>query len=151
MLFCVPVGWLTDLYGVGKINLLGNILVAILGFPVFLWLRDGAQDTVMIYLCIGGVMGFMQTFLGSTIYLYVSEMFPTEVRFAATGLSYNLAVGLFGGCAPLYCEFASNYVDLFPGYYLAFCGGLSSATMIYCRWLSSQGLLQASHIRGNPY
>ena len=94
--FALPVGWLVDKYGMGKINLLGNLLVGIMGVPLFACLYSSADNIIVIWVVLGLIMGFLQTFLGATIYLVVSEMFPINVRYTATGLGYNLAVGLFG-------------------------------------------------------
>jgi MFS transporter, MHS family, proline/betaine transporter len=48
------------------------------------------------------------------------EMFPTNVRYSALGISYNLAVAAFGGTAPFIATFliASTGNNLAPGIYL---------------------------------
>jgi hypothetical protein len=57
----------------------------------------------------------------------LTQLFPTENRSTGVALSYNLAVTLFGGLAPLTVSTfiqvtGSNFI---PAYYLIFAGVLS--------------------------
>ena len=50
----------------------------------------------------------------------MSELLPTRVRCTAIGIGYNLALGLFGGTAPLVATYlvARTGSDFVPAYYL---------------------------------
>lgn len=52
----------------------------------------------------------------------VVELFPTDVRNAGVGLSYNIGMCIFGGFAPLAFQ-AAQEVTWLPGLLLAASGG----------------------------
>lgn len=56
-----------------------------------------------------------QVILGIIVGIYVApipailvELFPTSIRYTGMALSYNLAAAIFGGTAPMACEWLIN-------------------------------------------
>jgi MHS family proline/betaine transporter-like MFS transporter len=64
----------------------------------------------------------------------MSEIFPTRTRSTGMNVSYNIAVTLFGGFAPLWNEslIALTRTTLAPSFYLMFvaCLSLLSLTLV---------------------
>jgi MHS family proline/betaine transporter-like MFS transporter len=94
-----------------------SALIAVLTYPLFLLI--GTQVLVLI------ILG--QVLFGVIISLFsgpgpaaLVEMFPTNVRYSALGISYNLAVALFGGTAPFIATFLISRTgsNLSPTFYL---------------------------------
>jgi hypothetical protein len=92
-----------------------------------------------------------QASAGCTIYLWASEIFPTEVRYSATGLAYNLSIGVFGGCAPLICQVMDTHVSIFPAYYMTCLCVVSLATSAYAHHLNATGTMVVAHMRPELY
>jgi MHS family proline/betaine transporter-like MFS transporter len=93
-------GWASDKYGRRPVLLVSTILSFILVTPVLVLQRT--QD-VMGILFGQLVWAFIQiTFAGGALPA-VAEMFPSNVRFTALGLSYNLAHSLLVGTTPMIC------------------------------------------------
>jgi MFS transporter, MHS family, proline/betaine transporter len=98
-----------------------SALIAVLTYPLFLLI--GTKVLVLI------VLG--QVLFGVIISLFsgpgpaaLVEMFPTNVRYSALGISYNLAVALFGGTAPFIATFLISRTgsNLSPTFYLIAAG-----------------------------
>lgn len=90
-------GALSDRVGRRPVLLAFCALAAVLTYPLFLLISVGTIATVIIgqvvFACVVALIGGA----GPTA---TAEMFPTNVRFSALGISYNLAVAAFGGTAP---------------------------------------------------
>lgn len=74
-----------------------SILLAVLTYPLFLL----ASTQVFLLIVIAQVLfGIVISLFSGPGPAALVEMFPTNVRYSALGVSYNLAVALFGGTAP---------------------------------------------------
>ena len=82
-------GWLADRYGVAWTTLVGALYVALVSFPVYLWLTLDSSRAAA-YLGVGLFFGIAQGFNGSTIYLFCAELFPARLRCQGMALSYNI-------------------------------------------------------------
>jgi MHS family proline/betaine transporter-like MFS transporter len=110
-------GMLSDRIGRKPLLISFAALIAVLTYPLFLLI--GTQIFVLI------ILG--QVLFGMIIALFsgpgpaaLVEMFPTNVRYSALGISYNLAVALFGGTAPFIATFLISRTgsSLSPTFYL---------------------------------
>jgi MHS family proline/betaine transporter-like MFS transporter len=97
----------------------GYMLLAI---PLFWWLIESrsleALWTLQITFAI--VMGAVYGLVPFTI----AQSFPREIRYTASGLSFNISVALFGGTAPLLVTKLISVTDvlLIPAIYLSLVG-----------------------------
>ncbi len=74
-----------------------SVLLAVLTYPLFLLASTQVFFLIVIAQVLFGVI--ISLFSGPGPAALV-EMFPTNVRYSALGISYNLAVATFGGTAP---------------------------------------------------
>jgi MFS family permease len=98
-IFVIPfVATLSDRYGRRGIFLFGSIGAAIWSFPFFTMLDT--RDPMLIMLAICVAMTFWALMYGP-LAAFLTELFPTNVRYSGLSLGYQLA-GIFGGgLAPL--------------------------------------------------
>jgi MFS family permease len=104
--------------------------IAIFGFAFSFFLNSGSPILVTLFLCVGmALMGFTYGPLGT----FLSELFPTTVRYSGTSLAFNLA-GIIGAAfAPMIAIWlATQYSLIYVGFYLstAACISLFSLLMI---------------------
>jgi MFS transporter, MHS family, proline/betaine transporter len=76
----------------------------------------------------------------------LATLFPVNARSAGVGLSYNIAVTLFGGLAPLTITTLTrlNGSSLTPAFYLMFCAILSLALVFFTRSRKRHGTREGS-------
>lgn len=110
-------GALSDRIGRKPLLVAFSVLIALLSYPLFLLVSTGnflfivvAQVLFALIICL---------FSGPGPAALV-EMFPTNVRYSALGVSYNLAVAAFGGTAPFVATYLIDRTgsNLPPGIYL---------------------------------
>jgi MHS family proline/betaine transporter-like MFS transporter len=94
-----------------------SALIALLTYPLFLLASTQVLFLIVLAQVIFGVI--ISLFSGPGPAALV-EMFPTNVRYSALGVSYNIAVAAFGGTAPFIATYlidrtGSNFA---PGFYL---------------------------------
>src|SRR5699024_5928946 len=115
--FLPIVGMISDRLGRKPVMLTTSVLFVLLTFWAFellalggVWFAIAAQ--VLLGAMLAGNDGVLATFL--------TEMFPTRVRYSSFALSFNLGNAIFGGTAPFIATFlifltGSNFA---PGFYL---------------------------------
>ena len=118
LMFLIPAaGYLSDL--IGRKTVLGAAFLgmAVLAYPLVIWTDHGVFSSALISqlifaILIGGALGPMAATL--------VELFPTRIRFSSIGVSYNIALAIFGGTAPLVSTWlVSRTGDIeSPAYYL---------------------------------
>jgi MHS family proline/betaine transporter-like MFS transporter len=82
--------------------LLVSVLVMMASvLPLFMWMASAVYFNVLV----------AQMLLGLIVGCYVScmptvlvEIFPTSIRYTGMAMAYNLAAAIFGGTAPMVCE-----------------------------------------------
>jgi MHS family proline/betaine transporter-like MFS transporter len=94
-----------------------SALIALLTYPLFLLASTRVLALIVVAQVIFGVI--ISLFSGPGPAALV-EMFPTNVRYSALGVSYNLAVAAFGGTAPFIATYLISRTgnNLAPGIYL---------------------------------
>jgi MHS family proline/betaine transporter-like MFS transporter len=111
------VGMLADRVGRKPIMFAACVLFVLLTLPAFELLSlGGVGFAILAQILLGAILagndGVLATFL--------TEMFPTNVRYSSFGLSFNLGNAIFGGTAPLIATFliALTGNNFAPGFYL---------------------------------
>ena len=110
-------GRLSDRVGRRPVMWLGAAAVLVLGVPAFLLIQVGAVATTLAGLSL----------LAVGVALWVSSqasslpaLFPTSSRYGGMGISYNIAIAVFGGTTPLIIQalLQATGDDLVPAYFL---------------------------------
>lgn len=115
--FFIPVSALVaDKIGRRKILIITTAAIAIFGFFFSYFLNSGNSVLVTAFVCIGmSLMGFTYGPLGT----FLSELFPTTVRYSGASLTFNLAGILGAAFAPMIAIWlASTYGLNYVGFYL---------------------------------
>jgi MHS family proline/betaine transporter-like MFS transporter len=124
--------WLSD--RVGRRKVLGITAFAILlgTYPVFTMLQQPEFFTIALGQAIFAVG--VAFYIGPVPALLV-EIFPTRVRYTAMSLSYNICAALFGGTAPMVCQWlitaTGNTYSI--AYYVIVCAVISLVALFYYR------------------
>ena len=115
--FFIPVSALVaDKIGRRKILIITTAAIAVFGFFFSYFLNSGNATLVTTFVCIGmSLMGFTYGPLGT----FLSELFPTTVRYSGASLTFNLAGILGAAFAPMIAIWlASTYGLNYVGFYL---------------------------------
>ncbi|RHW35931.1 MFS transporter [Lysinibacillus yapensis] len=110
------VGKITDRFGRKPVLMTACILFILFTYPIFMLMSMGGAFTIISMILLGAILacndGVLATFL--------SEMFPTEVRYSGFGVSFNAGNAVFGGTAPYVATFlvAASGNDFAPAFYL---------------------------------
>jgi len=148
MMIVLPfVGALSDRVGRKPVWLVSLIGLTVLAIPLYMLMGTGLVGAIVAF----GILGLLYTPQLATISATFPAMFPTQVRFAALALGYNVATSLFGGTAPLVNEGLIERTgdQLWPAYYMmAACviGLIALFTMIETKGCSIRG----THVPGTP-
>lgn len=118
LMVLMPVaGYLSDLIGRKTVLAAAFFGTAVLAYPLVIWTDHGMFGSALVSqlifaVLIAGALGPMAATL--------VELFPTRIRFSGIGVSYNIALAIFGGTAPLVSTWlVSRTGDIeAPAYYL---------------------------------
>lgn len=91
-------GKMSDRFGRKKMLVTACVLFVVLTVPAFMILNTAQFGLVLLAelaLC------FILTLNDGTLSSYLTETFPTEMRYTGFALSFNLANAIFGGTAPM--------------------------------------------------
>jgi metabolite-proton symporter len=127
--FFIPVSALVaDKIGRRKILIITTVFIVIFGFLFSQFLNSGNTVLVTAFVCIGmSLMGFTYGPLGT----FLSELFPTTVRYSGASLTFNLAGILGAAFAPVIAIwFATNYGIAYVGYYLSIAAIITLISLI---------------------
>ncbi len=119
---------LADRFGRKNILLLTSALIALFGLSFSYFVDSGNNLMITIFSCLGmGLMGLTYGPLGT----FLSELFPTEVRYSGASLTFNLAGILGASFAPLIAIWlATNYGIGYVGFYLSGAALISFAALL---------------------
>ncbi|NYI75847.1 MFS transporter [Nocardioides panzhihuensis] len=111
-------GYLADRIGRKPVFLSALILLMVLAVPLFLLIGTGGLAGILVGQC---VLGILTGAMLAPFAVLCVELFPAEVRYAASGVSYSLGAGLLGGISPLVAAtlVATTGSPLAPAVYLS--------------------------------
>lgn len=144
------VGFIGDQRGAAWVQLVISLTMAIIGMPLLMSIEESVENPKLVILFYGVGFGFLQAFL-MVVALQVVELFPVEVRNAGMGLSYNVGMCIFGGFAPMAFEAAAVTAPWMPPFLLSIGGLITALTTLISLCLRSQGKIQLTHVRHEPY
>ena len=125
----IPVSALVaDRIGRRTMLLIATIAIAFFGFCFSYFLNSGSTVMVTFFLCMGmALMGFTYGPLGT----FLSELFPTSVRYSGASLTFNLA-GIIGAAfAPMIAIWlASTFGLTYVGFYLTIAACISLIALL---------------------
>ncbi|BDR55382.1 MFS transporter [Bombiscardovia apis] len=128
---CIPItGALSDKYGRKKILFIGALTGCLFMLPAFkLMERNESATTFLGLLLIAVPVIFFVANLASSL----PALFPTASRYGGMGLSYNLAVAIFGGTAPLIMEALVSATGnvMAPAYWIMFTSACGLVTVLF--------------------
>lgn len=127
----VPVsGWLADRYGrrITLIVITSAIILFGLSFGWFAAPETATESRMLLFMCVGlALMGL--TF--GPMSAVLPELFPTNVRYTGSGISYNSASILGAAVAPFVATWLVNsYGVAWVGVYLAIVGALTLIALV---------------------
>merc|ERR1712151_1115788 len=94
--------------------------------------------------------------LTTSIFLWIVELFPVQVRATGVSAANNIGVGIIGGMGPLISDAGNRAMDpkglvSAPAAYTTFLGVVSLAACLGSRFLAKKGMMRVTHIREDPY
>lgn len=119
---------IADRIGRRKMLIYASSVIALFGFTFSFFLNSGSTVMVTLFLCMGmSLMGFTYGPIGT----FLSELFPTTVRYSGASLTFNLA-GIIGAAfAPMIAIWlATHYSLTYVGFYLSIAAFISLVSLL---------------------
>lgn len=109
-------GW-SDRVGRKPIYVAAVVSTLVLLVPAFLIMNTGSLAAVVVALIMVAIPTGLYVALSASA---LPALFPTASRYSGMGLSYNLAVSIFGGTTPLVTQFLLQQtgLDIIPALYI---------------------------------
>ncbi|MFI0468881.1 MFS transporter [Saccharopolyspora sp. 5N102] len=128
----VALGRFSDRIGRLPIAGFGSVALIVLSFPAFLLIGVGSVAAVL-----GGllIIGLTLVCFSSTMPSTLPALFPTEIRYGAVSVGFNIAVALFGGTTPLVAEalVAATGMKSVPAFLLVAAGAVGLVAVFFTR------------------
>lgn len=126
-----------DKIGRKKIMMMGSVGMIIFALPCFYVLQEGTIPMKFLAMVI---LNICPAFLLSSILAKVPSLFPIHIRFTGMAVSYNVAVALFAGTAPMINAWlisvtGNHYI---PAYYLIVGALVGVITLLNTKDLTGQ-------------
>jgi MHS family proline/betaine transporter-like MFS transporter len=130
--FIFIMGALSDRIGRKTMLIGASVLFAVLTVPLFKGLVGASFATiVMIQIAFGALL----TMNDGTLPCFLSEIFPTRVRYSGFAFCFNAANAMFGGTAPFVATWLIHATGnkLAPAWYLVGAAGVALVAMLASR------------------
>ncbi|STX29923.1 Major facilitator family transporter [Legionella beliardensis] len=134
-------GFLTDYFDTKKLILVLCLLLALFAYPIFAIYVYFPQFYMIALLLSALLMGFS----AGTIPSFLSQLFPTKIRYSGIAVSYNLGFAFFGGFTP-FISFSLIYysqIKTAPAFYLLVVTCLAFMSLAFARPQANNELLAA--------
>ncbi|MFF1416820.1 glycine betaine/L-proline transporter ProP [Streptomyces sp. NPDC058280] len=130
MLIINQVGRLSDRFGRKPLLMTGMLGFLFLSLPAFLLIGQGSIPAITSGML---MLGLSLVCLLGTMSAALPALFPTEVRYGALSVGYNLSASLFGGTTPLVITGLISLTgdNLMPAYY-AMAAALVGVVSVAC-------------------
>lgn len=125
-------GHISDRVGRKRMLVIASVLFALLSVPLFLLLGVGALWLIVL---VEVVFGILLTVNDGTLATFLSELFPTSVRYTGFALSFNLANALLGGTAPFVATWLISATGsaVAPAWYLSLVAVIALGAMLLAK------------------
>lgn len=132
-------GKISDIFGRKKMLITACILFVVLTVPAFMLLNTADFAVV---LAVELVMCFVLTINDGTLSSYLTETFPTDVRYTGFALSFNLANAIFGGTAAMISTWliSTTGSNVAPAWYMVVISLIALLAMIMSKENSHKDL-----------
>ena len=144
------VAQLSDRIGVKPLMWTGCGLLIAVSIPAFRLMRfGGAYPTKFVGVLL---VGLPMLFLSSLEPSILPALFPTNVRYGAVSIGFNIAVSAFGGTTPLIAEslVAGTGNAMMPAYMLTFAGVVGAVTLTFAPEVAGRPLLGSGPLVDGP-
>lgn len=149
VLFLPFVGALADRVGRKPVMLGASVLFVLLTLPSFELLSlGGVTYAILAQVLLGAILagndGVLATFL--------TEMFPTTVRYTSFALSFNLGNAIFGGTAPFVATWLISLTsnNFAPGFYLMGAAVVAFVALLFTTETANRALQQEEAVGDVP-
>jgi MHS family proline/betaine transporter-like MFS transporter len=134
-----PIGALTDRFGRRPALLTACIGYIVLSVPMvaLMGLKNLAATAIGL-----GVLGLLLVIMLACIASTLPALFPTQVRYGAFAIGYNVSTSAFGGTAPLVVTalISVTHTNLMPGVYLSAAGLIALVPILLMPETAGQSL-----------
>ncbi|MDF1655566.1 MAG: MFS transporter [Coxiellaceae bacterium] len=133
IIYCIGFGFIADRFGYKWVLLLLTALSVVATYGIFaIYAYDFGQYAWALILS-----GFFNGCVWGMLPSLLVKLFPVEVRYSGSALSYNIGFGFMGGLTPLIATGLIHQTNslLSPAYYFAF----SALLAIIALWIYREG------------
>ena len=125
-------GMLSDRFGRKTALIAASVLFIVLTVPLF-GMLDGASFAMIVLIQV--IFGALLTVNDGTLPCFLTEIFPTRVRYSGCAFSFNAANALFGGTAPFVATWliGATGSKTAPAWYLVAAAVVALVAMLACR------------------
>lgn len=127
--FILLSGRLSDRFGRKKMLIIACVSFIVLTVPSFMLLNTGDFTTILL---VELVLCLALTINDGTLSSYLTETFPTSIRYSGFAISFNMANAIFGGSAAFIATWLIDLTgsNLAPAWYMAGVSCIALVAMI---------------------
>ncbi|MDO5747638.1 MAG: MFS transporter [Actinomycetaceae bacterium] len=132
-------GHLSDTFGRKKMLIAASVGFIVLAIPGFMLL---GTKSIVVILIVELIFCATLTINDGTLSSFLTETFPTEVRYSGFAFSFNMANVVFGGTAPMISTWLIRVTgsDLTPAFYLMLVAAFALGAMMASKDHSNKDL-----------